>query len=175
MPFLATFWKKEGPRSWLMVTVEDDVILYKNCIKLTNIQQGPRHKSTTNVVCDGTNHKKQTTFFYTNTKTNIWNVLTKITTNNFFLWKGKDKNVVCASTNHNKQRAKVCWHKSQQTIFFLWKDKDKNVMYAGTNHNKQRIMCVSTNHNKLFFYERTRIKMWCVLAQITINKLQFFL
>jgi hypothetical protein len=31
-----------------MVTVEDDVILYKNCIKLTNIQQGPRHKISIN-------------------------------------------------------------------------------------------------------------------------------
>ena len=65
-----------------MVTVEDDVILYKNCIKLTNIQQGPRHKSTTNVVCAGTNHKRLTTFF---------------------LYKHKDKYMKCVDKNYNKQ------------------------------------------------------------------------
>ena len=36
MPFIATFWNQEDP---IMVTVEDDVILSKKCIKLTNIEQ----------------------------------------------------------------------------------------------------------------------------------------
>ena len=51
------------------------------------------------------------------------------------------------------------------------KGQGQNLVWACTNHNKQSKRCVSTNHKETKkIYEMTRTKIWCGLAQITINK-----
>ena len=53
----------------------------------------------------------------------------------------------------------VCWHNhnKQNTIFT-------------TGKQRQIFQMCYTNHKTIFFYGRTRTKIRCVLAQITINK-----
>ena len=78
-------------------------------------------------------------------KESVGSVLAQITTN---------RGVLTAST-----------HNCQPTMPLL-------LHVVTTNHNQQNSRCVSTNHKRDFFYERTITNKRGVLTQITINKVQ---
>ena len=114
----------------------------------------------------------------------VHEVLAQITRDNFFLWKDKEKNLAWLSINLNKQRKSCVSTNHKKQFFFLWKDKNKNLVWACTYHNEQtttfsietqRQIYRHKSQKIIFFYERTRIKTWCMLAQIIKNRFQYVL
>ena len=107
-------------------------------------------------------HKLQETFFSIKVERQKWGVprhksqvtkmlcvLSQITTNNFFLWKDKDKNLFWAGTNHNKQR-KSCVSTNHKKYFFSTKGPGQKI---GVGLHRSQW----TDYN--FFYRNTKTNL----------------